>query len=145
MMKIASHDLRKTQFDYFLGKPVTIVTNDSNVKFDVMNEKGAFLHFKTYGGVCEGFDEYGVWLLEPVDNVKSFYFYSAIQGIVENPQKDRDDPAVKEMFETAKVKPEPRKKDSDVLILQDGDGITEPAGELTMEMLQRMVKENQVQ
>ncbi|MFX8930037.1 hypothetical protein ABTN05_20170, partial [Acinetobacter baumannii] len=75
-MKIAGHDLRKNQFSYFLGKVVTVLTNASNVTYDITNEKGAFLHYKTYGGICEGFDEYGVWLLDPADSVKSFFFFN---------------------------------------------------------------------
>lgn len=134
-MKIIKHDLVKNQFSYFLGKVVTILTNASNVTFDINQPKGAYLHYKTYGGVCEGFDEYGVWLMDPADGVKSFFFFHAVHGIIENPQKDEDDPVVKQALERVEQPAQPGP-----IILQDGDGIT---GEMTMEQLQLMILEGQ--
>lgn len=136
-MKIAGHDLRKNQLSYFLGKVVTILTNASNVSFDITDQKGAYLHYKTYGGICEGFDEYGVWIIDPQDNVKSFFFFNSIHGIIENPQKDADDPLVKQALERV----EKQTKSPERIILQEGDGITESMGEMTIDQLNKMIQE----
>lgn len=141
-MKIAGHDLRKNQFSYFLGKVVTVLTNASNVTYDITNEKGAFLHYKTYGGICEGFDEYGVWLLDPADSVKSFFFFNAIHGIIENPQKDANDPLVRRALEQAEQR-EQQAKLPERVVLQEGDGITESKGEMTIDQLNQMIQESQ--
>lgn len=141
-MKIASHDLRKTQLSYFLGKVVTILTNASNVAFNITDQKGAYLHYKTYGGICEGFDEYGIWLIDPQDNVKSFFFFSNIHGIIENMQKDADDPMVKQVLEQAE-KQNMTKIMSDKIVLQEGDGITESMGEMTIDQLNNLIQESQ--
>jgi hypothetical protein len=141
-MKIAGHDLRKNQFSYFLGKVVTILTNASNVTFNITDQKGAYLHYKTYGGICEGFDEYGVWLFDPQDGVKSFFFFGSIHGIIENPQKDADDPLVKQALERAEQEEKARSV-PERIVLQEGDGITESMGEMTIDQLNKMIQESQ--
>ncbi len=104
-----------------------------------MEQKGAYLHYKTYGGICEGFDEYGIWLFDPQDNVKSFFFFSSIHGIIENPQKSADDPLVKQALIHADKQVNTK---TEKIILQEGDGITESMGEMTIDQLNKMIQEN---
>ena len=129
-MKISEHDLKRSQFSYFLGKLVLVQTNHAAVQYDSSKES-TLLHFNTYGGVCEGFDEYGVWLLNKEFGVKSFYFYKDIQGFVECPALSEDHPMVKEAL--SRVYKEE--------VVKKGKEITESLGDMSIEAFQKMIQE----
>jgi hypothetical protein len=133
-MKLTEHDLRRSQFSYFLGKIVTIQTNASAMAYE-NTERGVFLHFKTYGGLCEAFDEYGVWLRDQETEARSFFFYSQIQGIIENPALPPDHPLVKQAL--ARAKPVPDEDEPAILFNPNGTG---SLGELSVEDFQKMLQ-----
>ena len=114
-MKILEHDLKRNQFSYFLGRIVTIQTTASAVHYGT-DDRSAYLHFRTYGGVCEGFDEFGVWIKHE-DGTKSFFMFNQIIGIVEEKPVTEDDPIVKEALK--KVEPEPDPLDLDNITISD--------------------------
>ena len=98
-MKILEHELKRNQFSYFLGRVVTIQTTASAVRYGT-DDRSAFSYFRTFGGVCEGFDEFGIWVMHN-DGTKSFFFYSQVIGIVEEKPVAEDDPFVKEVLKQA--------------------------------------------
>ncbi|MGK4455818.1 hypothetical protein, partial [Klebsiella pneumoniae] len=66
----------------------------------------------------------------------------AIHGIIENPQKDANDPLVRRALEQAEQR-EQQAKLPERVVLQEGDGITESMGEMTIDQLNQMIQESQ--
>lgn len=116
-MKILANDLKRNHFDYFLGKIVMILTNPSTLSFN-LEPQGIYQHFQHFGGMVEGFDEYGIWLRNK--ETKSFFFFSQIIGIIEQQQISEDHPAMKKALEVIKEEEEEK--------------------ELTIEELQKMIE-----
>ena len=131
-MKIIEHDIRKGQFSYFLGKIVTVQTTAAAVAYPC-DERGTFLHFRTYGGICEGFDEYGVWLRDNDTKAKSFFFYKDIQGLIENPVLPADHPLVQQAKQMEK------KNETCQAVLDKGREVMGSMGELTVEEFRKKV------
>jgi len=137
-MKINEHDLRKSQFSYFLGRKVTILATAAAATYP-SDERGCCLYLQAYSGLCEGFDEYGVWLQDVQTEAKSFFFYSQIQGILENPMLSEDHPIVKEAMNKVK------KETGPVVLGKDGPSIIDNEnnyGELSIEEFQKLLTKN---
>lgn len=132
-MKITEHDLRRSQFSYFLGKIVTLQTNAAAVPYP-NDERGMFLHFRTYGGICEAFDEYGLWLVDAETNAKSFFFYKDIQGIIENPALPEDHPLVKDARDLVK------KNEACKATVEKGKEVMGQMGEMSVTDFEKMFK-----
>jgi len=133
-MKLTEQELRRSQFSYFLGKIITVQANHSAITYST-DERSTLLHFKTYGGLCEGFDEFGVWLRDTETNAKTFYFFKDIQGFIENPALPSDHPMVQEAIQ--RVRQDQQAKE----VVRKGKEITESLGELSITDFQKVFQE----
>jgi len=132
-MKLTEQELHRSQFSHFLGKNITVITTASALP--LQHEEGHLLHYKTFGGICEGFDEFGVWLFDPKTQAKSFFFFKDTQGYVENPVLPDDHPLVVEAMQ--KVKTQQVAKEATA----KGKEIMESMGEMSVTDFQKLFKE----
>ena len=72
------------ELNCFLNKPVTIITNQINRKFDEAQNVDYFT------GICESITEDGVFTYHPITKCKNFFLFHSIIGIFEE-QTIQDD------------------------------------------------------
>lgn len=128
-MKLTELELKRSGFAYFLGKMVTVQTNRTPISYGT-DKDSLLLHFRSYSGICEGFDEFGVWLIHAETNAKSFYFFKDIQGFIEHPALPESHPVVKDAVEKMKQHE----------VVKKGKELSESLGELSVEDFSRLIE-----
>lgn len=72
------------ELNYFIGKPITIITNSINRNF---NETQSIDYFT---GICEKITDQGVFTYHPITKCKNFILFSSMVGIFEEQQTYED-------------------------------------------------------
>jgi len=70
--------------NYFINKPITIITNAINRNF---NETQSIDYFT---GICEKIIEQGIFTYHPITKCKNFILFSSMVGIFEEQQVTED-------------------------------------------------------
>lgn len=70
----------KEELNYFLNKPITVITNSINRNFNEMQSIDYFT------GICEKITDYGLFTIHPITGCKNFIFFNLIIGIFEEQQ-----------------------------------------------------------
>lgn len=84
------------QLNYFLNKPITVITCKTNRNF---NEEQNIDYFT---GICEKITFDGLLTRHPVTNCKNFFMFSSIVGVFEEQQLDPDNPEHKVLIDEIK-------------------------------------------
>lgn len=72
------------ELNYFIDKPITIITNSINRNF---NETQSIDYFT---GICEKITDQGIFTYHPITKCKNFILFSSMVGIFEEQQTYED-------------------------------------------------------
>jgi hypothetical protein len=72
------------ELNYFINKPITIITNSINRNF---NETQSIDYFT---GICEKITDQGIFTYHPITKCKNFILFSSMVGIFEEQQTYED-------------------------------------------------------
>jgi cell division FtsZ-interacting protein ZapD len=110
--------------DYFINKPITIITNSINRNF---NETQSIDYFT---GICEKITDMGIFTYHPITKCKNFILFSSMVGIFEEQQVSED--LIKEMNKS---------QEKDNIIQEDNNRIfIKDNKELDIQSLNNLIK-----
>jgi hypothetical protein len=109
--------LYSQRLKYFIGKPVTIFTNNIGRNFTEVQYNDYFT------GICKAIDGDGVETVHPITNCKNFFFFNNIIGICEEQQLDPNNPDHQKVIKEINGKKEDPKEDPKELPLMKSESI----------------------